>query len=60
MLEVHLAGGISPKFVQELLGHSTVTVTLHNYFHLLPSVADQAIRKLNSTFQDIEEGRVDG
>lgn len=56
----HLAAGTSPKFVQELLGHSTVVFTLHKYSHLLPGVADEAIRKLNNTFQDIENDRVDG
>ncbi len=55
----HLAAGTSPKFVQELLGHSTVAFTLHKYSHLLPGVADEAIRKLNNTFQDIAKEEVD-
>jgi integrase len=55
----HLAAGTSPKFVQELLGHSTVAFTLHKYSHLLPGVADEAIRKLNNTFQDIEEDKIE-
>ncbi len=55
----HLAAGTSPKFVQELLGHSTVAFTLHKYSHLLPGVADEAIRKLNNTFQNIEKDSVD-
>jgi hypothetical protein len=36
-----------------------VAFTLHKYSHLLPGVADKAIRKLNNTFQDIEKDRVD-
>lgn len=55
MLEVHLAAGTSSKFVQELLGHSTVAFTLHMYSHVLPNVADEAIKKLNNTFQDLEK-----
>jgi hypothetical protein len=29
------------------------------YSHLLPSVADEAIKKLNNTFQDLEKDGVD-
>jgi integrase len=36
-----LAAGTSPKFVQELLGHTTVAFTLRTCSHLLPGVAEE-------------------
>jgi len=33
-----LAQGVSPKGVQEVLGHSNVSTMLNIYSHLLPSV----------------------
>jgi integrase len=46
----HLAAGTNPKLVQQLLGHSTVAITLQVYSHLLPRVAEEAISKLDSVF----------
>ncbi len=37
-----LGRGVHPKLVQELLGHSTIAMTLDNYSHYLPSMGDQA------------------
>jgi integrase len=37
-----LERGIHPKFVQELLGHATIAMTLDTYSHYLPSMGDQA------------------
>ncbi|NFO32462.1 site-specific integrase [Clostridium botulinum] len=39
--------GEEPKTVQELLGHSTVSITLNTYTHVLESVKQQAISKLD-------------
>jgi integrase len=33
--------GVHPKFVQELLGHATIAITLDTYSHVLPSMSDQ-------------------
>src|ERR687898_2826625 len=33
---------VHPKFVQELLGHASVTITLDTYSHMLPGMGDQA------------------
>ncbi len=35
-----LSKNTHPKFVQELLGHATVTITLDTYSHVLPSMGD--------------------
>jgi integrase len=36
-----LCKGVHPKFVQELLGHATVAITLDTYSHVLPGMGDQ-------------------
>ncbi len=36
-----LGRGVHPKFVQELLGHATIAITLDNYSHVLPGMGDQ-------------------
>ena len=36
-----LRQGVNPKFVQELLGHGDVSLTLNVYSHVLPSMGDQ-------------------
>ena len=36
-----LRQGVNPKFVQELLGHGDVSLTLNVYSHVLPSLGDQ-------------------
>ena len=35
-----LAKGVNPKFVQELLGHADVGLTLNTYSHYLPSMGE--------------------
>ena len=36
-----LSRGVHPKFVQELLGHATIALTLDRYSHWIPSMGDQ-------------------
>jgi integrase len=36
-----LSEGVHPKLVQELLGHSSIAITLDRYSHFLPSMGDQ-------------------
>ncbi len=42
-----LSLNIHPKVVQELLGHSTIVVTLDTYSHVLPSMQGDAINRLH-------------
>lgn len=42
-----------PKVVQELLGHSSISMTLDTYSHVLPEIKKDAANKINSLF-DIE------
>jgi len=37
-----LRQGVNPKFVQELLGHADITLTLNVYSHVLPDMSDAA------------------
>lgn len=36
-----LGKGVHPKFVQELLGHATIAITLDTYSHVMPGMGDQ-------------------
>lgn len=39
--------GIHPKIVQEVLGHSQIFVTLDIYSHILPTLQEEAMQRLN-------------
>ena len=41
-----LSRGVHPKFVQELLGHATIAITLDTYSHVLPSMGDATARAM--------------
>ncbi len=45
---VLLTEGVNPKFVQELLGHADVGLTLGTYSHFLPSMGDQTANAMES------------
>ncbi|CVK18401.1 tyrosine-type recombinase/integrase [Sporomusa sphaeroides] len=51
-----LLEGINPKIVQERLGHSTVTMTLDTYSHLLPDMQDTAVKALEGLFRESSTG----
>jgi integrase len=42
-----LSQNVHPKVVQEMLGHSTITLTLDTYSHLIPSMQHDASQKIN-------------
>ena len=46
-----LTMGVHPKVVQELLGHSSIRVTMDIYSHVLPSIQAEATEKLGELFQ---------
>jgi len=43
-----LQGGAHPKLVQELLGHSTITLTLDTYSHVTPAMHQDLTRRLDA------------
>ena len=43
-----LGEGVNPKIVSEMLGHSSVTITLDRYSHVLPTMQDDAARRMDA------------
>ncbi len=43
-----LAQGVHPKVVQEMLGHSTVAITMDLYSHVTPSLQTEAAQRLDA------------
>ena len=43
-----LSLGVHPKVVQELLGHSQISVTLDTYSHVLPDMQGEAMAQMDS------------
>ena len=41
-----LLKNVHPKFVQELLGHATIAITLDTYSHVMPGMGDQTARAM--------------
>jgi len=37
---------LHPKYVQELLGHANIAITLDTYSHVIPGMGDQAARAM--------------
>jgi len=43
-----LGAGVHPKVVSEMLGHSSLTITLDLYSHVTPTMQQQAVSVLDS------------
>ena len=43
--------GVNPKVIQELLGHSKISMTLEIYSHVLPSMQQEATSKMDEVFR---------
>jgi integrase len=43
-----LMQSVHPKYVQELLGHATIAITLDTYSHVLPSMGDQTAKAMEA------------
>ena len=48
-----IAMGAHPKAIQERLGHSSITVTLDTYGHLMPGLGDELARGLDTLIQEL-------
>ncbi|HZR39576.1 MAG TPA: tyrosine-type recombinase/integrase [Ktedonobacteraceae bacterium] len=46
-----LSMGVHPKIVQEILGHTKIATTLDVYSHVLPTMQQEAMKKLNDALQ---------
>ena len=45
--------GVNPKVIQELLGHSTISITLEVHSHVLPSIQQEAAGKMDEVFKKL-------
>jgi len=45
-----LSKGVHPKVVQEILGHSEISMTMDTYSHVLPTMQKNAMNELNDIF----------
>ena len=52
-----LSMGVNPKVVQEILGHSTISMTLDVYSHTLPSMQTEAMSKMNDLLQQADDDK---
>jgi integrase len=50
-----LSKGVHPKVVQEILGHSEISMTMDIYSHVLPTMQREAMDRLNQEFLIEEE-----
>lgn len=48
------------KVVQELMGHSSITITLNLYSHLAPRAKEEAVARLNGIFSGPNERQPEG
>jgi integrase len=46
-----LSRNIHPKYVQELLGHANIAITLDTYSHVVPGMENHAARAMEGIFQ---------
>ena len=46
-----LSMGVHPKVVQELLGHNQISMTMDIYSHVMPTLQQEAMNKLNDTLK---------
>jgi integrase len=47
-----LSVGVHPKVVQEILGHSQISVTMDVYSHVLPGMQQDAMSRLNNALKE--------
>ena len=46
-----LSRNVNPKIVSEMLGHSSIAITLDTYSHVLPTMQESAIRALEDALK---------
>jgi integrase len=51
-----LSAGIHPKVVQEILGHSQISMTMDIYSHVLPNMQQDAMSRLDDIIGNREVG----
>ncbi len=46
-----LSRNVNPKIVSEMLGHSSIAITLNIYSHVLPNMQESAVRALEEALK---------
>ena len=54
-----LMAGVHPKIVSERLGHSTITLTMDTYSHVLPGMQEESAQKLDALLFNADENSVE-
>jgi len=47
-----LTKGVHPKIISDLLGHSSIAITLDVYSHVIPGMVDVAARAMERTLNE--------
>jgi integrase len=55
---LHLARGVHPKVVSEMLGHATIALTLDTYSHVIPSLQQEAASVVAAAVLDPPQRRL--
>jgi integrase len=50
-----LGKGVHPKFVQELLGHATIAITLDTYSHVMSGMGDRTATAMQEVLSPVED-----
>jgi len=45
-----LSQGVHPRVVMEMLGHSTIALTMNTYSHVIPELQREAADKMEAVF----------
>jgi integrase len=48
-----LVAGVHPKVVQERLGHSSIVMTMDTYSHVVPTMQQEAAKKIDDMLKDL-------
>jgi integrase len=51
-----LEKAVHPKFVQELLGHANIAITLDTYSHVIPGMGDATARAMEDALEGNQPG----
>lgn len=54
---IAIAMGANVKQVQQMLGHTSATVTLDTYSHVFPSLAEQLRESLDQVYREAVKAR---
>ncbi|HEY4035550.1 MAG TPA: tyrosine-type recombinase/integrase [Ktedonobacteraceae bacterium] len=54
-VSILLCMGVNVKVIQELLGHSDISITLRTYSHLLPSMQQELVQTSDGMFGEDDE-----